>query len=168
MTTRTRITNRIDADPGIHFSALVRELDLAPGQVQYHVHRLLRADTLVEESLYGRTHYYPRGYDAFERRALALARRETSRDILIALLDGDRRASRLADDLDLARSTLSYHASRLVDVGLVEKRKDSQQRVELALTDPERTARILADIEPSLPERLVDRLERLLDSVFDE
>ncbi|MEE6208914.1 helix-turn-helix domain-containing protein [Salarchaeum sp. III] len=167
MTTRTRITDRIAADPGIHFSALVRELDLAPGQVQYHVHRLLRADALVEESLYGRTHYYPTGYDAFERRALALARRETSRDVLVALLDGDRRAGALTDDLDLARSTLSYHVNRLVDVGLVEKRKDARQRVELSLVDPGRTARILADIEPSLPERLVDRLERLLDSVFE-
>ncbi|QDX39454.1 winged helix-turn-helix transcriptional regulator [Salarchaeum sp. JOR-1] len=167
MTTRTQIADRIAADPGIHFNALVRELDLAPGQVQYHVQRLLRAGTLVEESLYGRTHYYPPEYDAFERRALALARRENSRDILFALLDGDRRASALADELALARSTLSYHVSRLVAVGLVEKHKDAQQRVELTLTDPDRTARILADIEPSLPERLVDRLERLLDSVFE-
>lgn len=167
MSTREHIANRVTADPGIHFSALVRELDLAPGQVQHHVHRLLRGNDLVQESLYGRTHYYPPGYDAFERRALALARRETARDVLVALLDGDRRASRLADDLDLARSTLSYHVTRLVDVGLVEKHTDARQRVVLALADPERTAALLADIEPSLPNRLVDRLERLLDSVFE-
>ena len=34
---RRRIERRIADDPGIHVNELVRELDLAAGQVQYHL-----------------------------------------------------------------------------------------------------------------------------------
>jgi predicted transcriptional regulator len=71
--TRTRIADCIATRPGIHFSELVRRLDLAPGQVQYHCRRLRKSDRVVEEHLYGRTHYYDPEFDAWERAAIALA-----------------------------------------------------------------------------------------------
>jgi predicted transcriptional regulator len=57
--TRKRIARHIQTTPGVHFNKLVRELDLAPGQVQYHLKRLLSTESVVEERLYGQTHYYP-------------------------------------------------------------------------------------------------------------
>ena len=85
--TRAAIAEHVREHPGIHFNELVRSLDLAPGQVQYHLRRLRSGGRVVGESLYGRTHYYEPGYDPWERRALALLRRETDRDVLAALLD---------------------------------------------------------------------------------
>ena len=38
--TRERIAAHVEHNPGVHFSELVRDLDLAPGQVQYHLRRL--------------------------------------------------------------------------------------------------------------------------------
>ncbi|MGM0397617.1 MAG: winged helix-turn-helix transcriptional regulator, partial [Halobacteriota archaeon] len=35
--TRTRIAEAVRTQPGIHFNGLVRSLDLATGQVQYHL-----------------------------------------------------------------------------------------------------------------------------------
>jgi hypothetical protein len=72
---RRRITRRIADDPGIH----VNQLDLAAGQVQFHLRRLTDADAVAAAALFGRTHYYPPGYDAWEHRALALVRREPAR-----------------------------------------------------------------------------------------
>ncbi len=170
MTDRRREVARTVGDlPGIHFSGLVRRLDLAPGQVQYHVRRLLGEGTVVRASLYGRTHYFPPGYDAFERGALALCHRETARDVLVYLLeDGPSEPASVARALDIARSTLEWHLDRLVEQGLVEKRRDARGRVELELARPSDTVRLLADIEPVLPERLVDRFTRLVDRFFED
>ena len=50
--------------PGEHFNAVTRALDLASGQVQYHLNKLRNQGQIVEEHLYGRTHYYTPKYDA--------------------------------------------------------------------------------------------------------
>lgn len=166
---RTRIRRRIERDPGIHFNELVRELDLAAGQTQYHVRKLLRSGTLVDEQLYGRTHYYPTEFDEWDRRTIALLRRETARAVVRHLSEnGTSRPDAVADDLGIARSTLEWHLGHLTDHGLVEKRYDERGRVELHLVDPERTGRLLSRVTPTAPDRLVDRFMRLVDSLLDE
>ncbi|MEF8840160.1 MAG: helix-turn-helix domain-containing protein [Haloarculaceae archaeon] len=165
---RRRLVERVRSDPGVHFNALVRGLDMAPGQVQYHLKRLL-GERLVAEDCYGRTHYYPPSFDAWERRALALLRRETSADVVGVLFEsGGTPATEAAERVGIARSTLSWHAERLVDAGLVEESRDSRGQVVLALARPERTARLLRRARPTLPERLVDRFTRLVDSLLEE
>ena len=165
---RQRIVERVRDDPGVHFNALVRGLDMAPGQVQYHLKRLL-GERVLAEDCYGRTHYYPPSFDAWERRALALLRRETSADIVGVLLGSEEiPATEVAERVGIARSTLSWHTERLVDSGLVEQRRDERGRVVLHLARPERTARLLRRARPTLPGRLVDRFTRLVDSLLGE
>jgi predicted transcriptional regulator len=162
--TRDRIAAQVRRDPGVHFNELVRVLDLAPGQVQYHLRKL---DVVADEH-YGQTHYFPDGYDAWERGALALLRRETAADVVSVLMEaGPLGASETAERAGIARSTLSWHLDRLVESDLVEKRYE-KGRVVLALVDPERTARLLDRAEPTLPGRLVDRFTRLVDSLLAE
>ncbi|PSP46433.1 ArsR family transcriptional regulator, partial [Halobacteriales archaeon QH_1_68_42] len=126
--TRERIADRVAADPGIHFSELVRELNLAPGQVQYHLRRL--DGRVVAADLYGRTHYYPSTVDERDRRVLAALRRETARDALAVLLrQGPTPPAAVADELGVARSTLEWHLDRLVAEDLVRKSRDRRGRV---------------------------------------
>lgn len=166
---RSRIADAVDEVPGIHFSALVRRLDLAPGQVQYHLRELLDDNGFVAESLYGRTHYYPAEVDPRERRVLAVVRRETAADVLASLAHRSPAApDEVAEDVGIARSTLEYHLDRLVEVGVVEKRRDDRGRVTLAPVDPEVTARLLRETDPSLPARMADRFERLVDDLLPE
>lgn len=165
---RRRIVERVRSDPGVHFNALVRGLDMSPGQVQYHLGRLL-GDRIVAEDCYGRTQYYPPSFDAWERRALALLRRETSADVVAVLLEsGETPATEVVERVGIARSTLSWHLDRLVDAGLVTERRDARGRVVLDVGRPERTARLLRRARPSLPGRLVDRFTRLVDSLLGE
>ena len=166
---RSSIARRVRDDPGIHFNELARELDLAAGQTQYHIHRLVRAGDVVAESLYGRTHYYPTGFDDWDRRALALLRRETCRDVLTVLsADGPSRPTDVAEELGIARSTLEWHLSHLTDEDLVEKRYDERGRVELHLVDPGRTGELLSRVTPTAPDRLVDRFMRLVDLLLED
>lgn len=166
--TRDHLQRYVEAHPGVHFNALVRRLDLAPGQVQYHLHRLTDEGRVVGDELYGQTHYFAPTYDEQERRTLALARRETARDVLFYLLEREEvPAVTMADDLGLARSTLSYHLDRLADADLVVERRDDRGRVHVSLSRPDETLRLLEAIRPSFPTRLVDRFTRLVDDLLE-
>ncbi|UIO98484.1 ArsR family transcriptional regulator [Halobaculum sp. CBA1158] len=165
--TRDRIAAFVRAHPGIHFNELVRRLDLAPGQAQYHLRRLARAERVVGEAVSGRTHYFDPSIDPEERRRVALFRRETARDAVVELLDGPARPDAVADAVGVARSTLEHHLDGLVDADVVEKRRGPRGRVTLALVDAEAAARSLRRIEPSLPDRLLDRFTRLVDAVLE-
>ena len=166
--TRDRVAAHVHDDPGVHFNAVVRATDLAPGQVQHHARRLVRAGDLAVERVSGRTHYFPPEYDDWERGVVALARRETARDALYHLLDaGPSRPDNVADSIGVARSTLEHHLDALTTHDVVEKRRDERNRVTLALVHPEETVQLLANVDPSAADRFVDRFERLLDDFLD-
>ncbi|WP_265108326.1 winged helix-turn-helix transcriptional regulator [Halosolutus halophilus] len=166
--TRRQIRDRIHTNAGVHFNELVRRSEFAPGQIQYHVRRLLDADELVRNEFYGQTHYYPPGYDEWERAVLALFRRETAREIVVYLIEHEPvDPATVAADLDIARSTLEYHLDRLTDHDVVEKRYDDRNRVSLRLANPDRTAPLLSEVTPTVPDRLVDRFTRLVDGLLE-
>jgi predicted transcriptional regulator len=163
---RERIRTHVEREPGVHFRAVVRDLDLAPGQVQYHLRQLRRAGELIREEYAGRTHFFPPEYDAETRRQLAVLRRETARDIVLELADGEAaRPAAVADAVGVARSTLEWHLERLVEEELVEKRTTDGGRVQLSLADAELVGRRLEAVEPAAPERLLDRYTRLVDAL---
>jgi predicted transcriptional regulator len=166
--TRTRVANHVAAYPGVHFNELVRSLDLAPGQVQHHIRRLVDVGVVEREEIYGQTHYYPPEFDEWERGALALFRRETTRDVLGYLLEhGDSKPADVADAVGIARSTLEWHLDHLTERDVVRKERDIHNRVTLTLARPEATATLLDTVSPSLPERFVDRFTRLVDSLLE-
>ena len=166
--TRRQIRLHVRSNAGIHFNELVRESGFAPGQIQYHVQRLLDEDELVRDQFYGRTHYFPPTYDQCERAMLALFRRETAREIVVYLIEHEPATpAGIAAGLDIARSTLEYHLSRLVEHEVVEKRYNGQHRVSLVLANPERTGELLSVVEPTVPDRLLDRFTRLVDELLE-
>ncbi|RBI59513.1 ArsR family transcriptional regulator [halophilic archaeon] len=167
--TRTRIELQIQRNPGIHFNELVRSGEFASGQIQYHVRRLLDDESIIDEQLYGRTHYYSPTFDPWERQLLALFRRETSRDIIGYLLEHDAtRPQTVADELGIARSTLEWHLDRLVEQDIVVKKRDRRNRVTLVVKQPDRTRSLLIEISPSIPDRFIDRFTRLIDDLLAE
>lgn len=167
--TRDRIRTEVEAEPGIHFRGLVRALDITPGQVQHHVRRLRKIDAVVAEDHRGRTHYYPPAVDDWDRRAIAVLRRETARDVVAYLLEhGESSPGTVVDAMGIARSTLEWHLETLTETGIVEKRRVDGNRIMLVPVHPEETAELLATVDPSLAERLVDRFERLVDGLVED
>jgi predicted transcriptional regulator len=168
--TRSRIRNCIDQQPGIHFNGISRELDIATGQTQYHLRKLASAGKLEAESIGGRTHYYPPTYSQREQVTIALLRRETTREIVLFVLRNDRPSpTEIADKLDLARSTVEWHLSRLVEHDVARKeRTDGSSGVAVSLIDQSRVYRLLREIEPRLLDRVVDRFSRLTDELLED
>lgn len=166
--TRRTIVEAVDRYPGIHFSGLVRQLDLAPGQVQYHLRRLRTDEAVVVEDMYGRTHYYTPKIDGWERRAYALLRRETAGDIVAYLLaNGASDPATITGELGIARSTLWWHLNRLATEDMVTRRRNEAGDTQLVLAQPVETARVLRDADPSLSERLVGRFIRVIDRLLE-
>lgn len=165
--TRQQIYEYITAHPGVHFNAIVRTLDLAPGQVQYHVRKLLDEEIELER-LYGQTHYYPPGYDQWEHGVLALFRRETAREILLYLLENEPATPiAVATELNIARSTLEWHLDHFIATEIVEKDRSPDNRVRLRLLQPTRTRELLYEVRPSTADRFVDRFIRVTDTLFE-
>ncbi|ACV46485.1 MULTISPECIES: winged helix-turn-helix transcriptional regulator [Halomicrobium] len=163
-TVREQVRESVSANPGIHFNELTRRLDIATGQAQYHLRKLVRAGDINTEEIRGRTHYFDREHDPWERRTIALVRRETTRSIVGHLLeDGPLASVELVDRLDVARSTVSWHVESLIEAGVAEKSYGQRGRAVVALTRPTETRRLLQTVEPSLADRLVDRFSRLVD-----
>lgn len=161
---RRTVHRHIESHPGVHFNELARDLDIATGQAQYHLRRLCEAGSLDTEELRGRTHYFPTGYESWEQRTIALLRRETVRGIIVAALEEpEPSAADLAEELGVVRSTISWHVSTLVDADVAEKCFDRHGRSHIRLTRPDETRRLLDEVTPSLPDRLVDRFTRLVD-----
>ncbi len=166
-TTRSRVRSHVSETPGVHFNQLKRDLDLATGQVQYHLRRLVDDGDLALERVCGRTHYFDPEFDAWERRTLAFLRRETAREIILRLhAEGSVQPATLTDELGLARSTVSWHVSNLTEADVLVK--SDGRPITLHLAHPERTVELLAEISPSLPDRLVDRFLRTVDSLLDD
>ena len=166
---RDRIHEYIATHPGEHFNGLTRRLGLAPGQVQYHLKELQTQGRIVELSLYGRTHYYTPEYDAWERGAIAVLRRETARDILFCILEqGPSRPNAVTESLGIARGTLEWHLNHLTEQNLIEKHRDANNHVTLVPAKPTETARLLEEITPSLSDRMIDRFTRLVDNLLAE
>jgi predicted transcriptional regulator len=165
-TTRDWVRRHLCETPGVHFNQVERDLDIATGQAQYHLRRLLNDKELIVERITGRAHYFDLAFDPWERRALAFLRRETAREIVFRLhSDGPLRPDVLTTELDLSRSTVSWHVSNLSDAGVVTKSDDRPMTI--TLTRPEHTAELLDVVSPSLPDRLVDRFIRTVDSLFE-
>lgn len=167
--TRARIAETVRTRPGIHFNGLVRSLDLATGQVQYHLKHLHADDEVVKTELYGRTHYFPDSYTDRERRTLALLRRETTRDVVAALFEsGPVRPNELADNLDLARSTLEWHLGHLVEQDVAVKKQTAGNQIEIELRRPAETLELVRDADPTLLGKMVSRFSRLVDRMLAE
>lgn len=167
--TRARIAETVRTRPGIHFNGLVRSLDLATGQVQYHLKHLHDEDEVVKTELYGRTHYFPDSYTDRERRTLALLRRETTRDVVAALFEsGPVRPNDLAANLELARSTLEWHLDHLVEQDVAVKKQTAGNQIVIELQRPAETLELVRDADPTLLGKMVSRFSRLVDRMLAE
>ena len=170
--TNAAVKDCIYRNPGLHFNAIGRHLDIATGQTQYHLRRLTNQEAVQKEAICGRTHYYPPTYSAWERGTIALLRRETTREVVLCLLQTPgMQPAKIASRLDLARSTIEWHLSRLVEYGVVTKtasQNGTHGSTTIRLRNEEAVYRLLREIEPRLIDRLVDRFANLADDLLTE
>ena len=159
LASRRAIYQLIADNPGVHFRALLDELDYAQGTFQYHL-RWLSDEGFIEASDDGSyTRYYPAAkFDDTDQTVMNALRREYSRRILAHLLvDGPLSTTDLSDRLNKAQSTVSWHLSKLANAGLVTKERDGRS-VAYEVSDADQIKYLYTTHRRSFTDKVVDRL----------
>ncbi|MFB6144147.1 MAG: winged helix-turn-helix transcriptional regulator [Candidatus Nanohaloarchaea archaeon] len=119
MSTRETVEKTVRQNPGITFTGLKRETGLANGTLQYHIRK---SDSIVKKK--GALLHTEECRDCDLKRfcgekcLLSELRTEAKQDIL-RMLDEGYSQKDIAESLELDPSTVSYHVSRLKDIGAI-------------------------------------------------
>lgn len=156
---RKELFEYVEANPGIHFSQLKRDLDMETGLLQHHLRELEQYGVLESEEHQGKRRVFvARELDAEERSILAVLRYETTRRILLFLLEeGAARNSEIAEAVGVTPATVSWHLSNLVEKGVVEEVTEGRTTL-YRVKNEELTLQLLVRYQESFVDRAVDRI----------
>ena len=117
--TQGRILGYISQHPGVHLRQICRELGLAMGDVQYHVHRLEK-DGRVSSTRRGLYRFfYPSAlFGEKQRDILSVLTLDTPRELLLHMLaEPGSSQDALVRTAGVSQPTVSWHLKRLIELG---------------------------------------------------
>lgn len=133
---RERIVELVEAEPGIHFRELARRLDAGHGILGHHLRKLEEAGAIQEHETGSHRCYFSTGrLRADEREALATVKAGGARKVMAVLEEHPGLSlTEIAEEVGLARSTVSHHVSRLTEVDVLEAEWEGRSK-RLRLTE---------------------------------
>lgn len=156
--TRKRLYDAARAAPGQSAREIQRAAGTAWGETTYHLDRLEKSGLLNRERGPHQDFYFPATVPLGERTLLRQARSAAVRRILVDLLRvAELTLPEVAERNGLSLSRASIHLRRLLETGLVRPGRRGRLRT-FAISDPERTARILVAYRTGYADAWVDRL----------
>ncbi|MFP4546403.1 MAG: winged helix-turn-helix transcriptional regulator [Methanomassiliicoccales archaeon] len=155
---RRRIYRLISDRPGTHIREMQRQLDMQTGLLSYHLDQMERRGLIRSESDGYRRRYFPsEGYLMADRRTISLLRQDSPRRILMHLLvNGETTFSELREEMEVSKSTLSYHLKKLVKAGVIDSGRREREKL-YWVESPQRVGDLLVSIGESIEEDAVDR-----------
>jgi DNA-binding MarR family transcriptional regulator len=154
--TQSRVLACIRRYPGIHLRAIERELALSSALVHYHVKQLEGRGAIVSAPVGGYLRFYPKEVEESpdvtqgEMDLIAYLREEVPLHVILILLErGPVPQSTLAEDLDLAKSTVSYHVDKMAARDLLERETRSGGERVIRVKEPARLRRLLETYAPT-------------------
>ena len=153
---RKKIYNSLKRSPGLHFRELQRRTKLATGSLQYHLDYMLKRHLLKQEKDLKFTRFYL-VRDSFEgQKEMNVLRQESLRKIVLLLLEKKRaNNTQVSRWIGVSPSTASWHLSKLLEKGVVEKTKKGRKAV-YTLVEPEKAKEILVKYKRSFLDEMVD------------
>jgi predicted transcriptional regulator len=118
---RRRLAALIEAQPGIHYQALVRGSGAGQGATDHHLRKLVDARLVSKRVGTGFTCYFPAVFDPALAAAAPALKSEGARRILDAIHGAPgASAKEVAAATGLDAATVTHHVQRLQAAGLVE------------------------------------------------
>ncbi len=146
---RDRISDEVNANPGIHLRELHRLIGCAMGALQYHLKNLEGDGEVISLRAGNVRHIFPPSYSTEERVLLltALSRNPTVGSILSECMkNGQTTQAEISRGLDVDKSLISYYTSTLLDADILRSVKVFGREKPVILTDWARTALTCSDI----------------------
>jgi predicted transcriptional regulator len=140
--TRKKIHDTILAQPGICIRELERTINIALGELTYHIPILLKNKLIKEERDGYFRRFYPINLSKEEMFILSILRRDAVRRVIPILLKNRKVTNKiLSNSLSITPSTASWHISRLKQNNLLIESK-SKNKTEYSLRDKNAIERI--------------------------
>jgi len=159
---RQQVFEFIQRFPGLHFRELQRRLGLAVGTLQYHLAQLESEKLVIGRKDGEYTRYYAVGVITDRDRILLQFMRQTPiRHILLHLLENKTaNHKQLTAQIGLSPATASWYLGKLLDAGLVAKKKSGRE-VFYTLSSANEVARTMVTYRASFLDKLVDRFAEI-------
>ena len=121
--TRRRIFDAIKEQPGICIRELERALDLALGELTYHLPILLKGELIKEENDGYFRRFFPVGINAKEMNIISALRRDSVKRVVPLILKNEKVTTQeISQILGISHSTAKWHLDRMEKNGLVNRK----------------------------------------------
>jgi len=168
LTRRGVIYEYVRAHPGAHVRRMAKELHLATGDLQYHLHWLeSRGYVKTRKAGFYRFVFPTMVFRPDQEVLLAALAQETPREVILLLRDGALSQRDLAGRLGLSQPTVSWHMKRLTQLGLVGKSRGSGGVTYALAADREEVLRFVEAYHLEAWKRWSGRLSQTVASAED-
>jgi predicted transcriptional regulator len=128
---RSKIIDLIIDSPGIHFNELLRETELSPGNLVWHLDVLETYHIIGKKNVGQYLVYFPlHDYNPMSNIDIKLAKSDTTLKILDMIEEHPGTyGSEIAHKLDLDHKTVKYHVEKLKEINLIEDKKVGRKKL---------------------------------------
>jgi len=154
----------IEQNPGIQFREIMRSSGLKNGVLSHYLGKLEKSGIIKVTRGPRQSRFYPPQITEEESIVIKALRKQTPRDLLLALIENDGlEFSELVKAVKKSPSTVSLYLSQIVDDGLVEIRfVELKKRYHIKARDL--IDKLIEDYRPSLLEKPTSGFEDIINS----
>jgi predicted transcriptional regulator len=154
----------IDQNPGIQFREIMRSSGLKNGVLSHYLGKLEKNGIIKVVRGTRQTRFYPPRISEDESKAIKALRRQTPRDLLLALIKQDGlEFTELVDEVGKSPSTVSLYLSQLVQDELVEIKLENLRK-RYYIKTRKVIDQLIEDYRPSLLEKPTSGFEDIINS----
>jgi len=160
----TQLQQIIEQNPGIQFREIMRSSGLKNGVLSHYLGKLEKSGIIKVTRGPRQSRFYPPKITEAESIVIKALRKQTPRDLLLALIENDGlEFSQLVKEVKKSPSTVSLYLSQIVEDGLVEiKLVDLKKRYHIKVRDL--IDKLIEDYRPSLLEKPTSGFEDIINS----
>ena len=154
----------IEKNPGIQFREIMRNSGLKNGVLSHYLGKLEKNGIIKVERGPRQTRFYPPRITEDQSVAIKALRRQTPRDLLLALVMKDGlEFSELVKEVKKSPSTVSLYLSQIVQDGLVEIRLENMKK-RYYIKARDTIDQLIEDYRPGLLEKPTSGFEDIINS----
>jgi len=161
----SQLTEIIENNPGIHFREIMRISGMINGTLSHYLGKLEKNGIIKVERGSRQTRFYPPKFTEEESKTAKALRRQTPRDLLLALVTNDGlEFSELVKAVGKAPSTISLYLSQIVEEGLVKIQLGSRKK-KYYIKDRFLLDKLIEEYHPGLLEKPTSGFEDIINSL---
>ena len=154
----------IEQNPGIQFREIMRSSGMKNGVLSHYLGKLEKSGIIKVIRGPRQTRFYPPRITENESRVIKALRRQTPRDLLLALVKDDGlEFSQLVKEVRKSPSTVSLYLSQIVNDGLVRIKLENLKK-RYYIKERKLVDQLIEDYRPSLLEKPTSGFEDIFNS----